>query len=251
PNGLLGLVIASLAAAYMSTISTHLNWGASYVVDDFYKRFINPSAGSRHYVTVARSVTVVLMILACLLSFYLENALQAFQILLQIGAGTGLIFLLRWFWWRINAWTEIAAMIVSFGVAVYFEFFHARVLGFTPLEDWQRLVAGVLITTPAWLIVTFLTPPTEKGVLQRFYDKIQPLGPGWAGAVETSAEARPDSITAGLMAVFLGIVAVYAALFATGYCIYGNWPLGLGLAVVCLAAAAGLIKILPQINWRG
>ncbi len=251
PNGLLGLLIASLAAAYMSTISTHLNWGASYVVDDFYKRFINPSADARHYVTMARIVTVGLMALACLLSFYLENALQAFQILLQIGAGTGLIFMLRWFWWRINAWTEIAAMIVSFSVAVYFEFFHARVFGFTPWEDWQRLVAGVLITTPAWLIVTYLTPPTRRDVLQRFYDQIQPLGPGWAVAVDTGLAATRDSFTAGLLAVFLGIVAVYTALFATGYCIYGKWPLGLFLAAVCVASAVSLLKILPRINWRG
>ena len=122
PHGLLGLVVASLAAAYMSTISTHLNWGASYVVDDFYRRFLAPERSERHYVAVARLSTVGLIALALLVSLWLENALQAFQILLQIGAGTGMIFLLRWFWWRINAWSEISAMVISFAVAVWFQF---------------------------------------------------------------------------------------------------------------------------------
>ncbi|MCA9737320.1 MAG: Na+:solute symporter, partial [Gemmatimonadetes bacterium] len=127
PTGLLGLVVASLAAAYMSTISTHLNWGASYVVDDVYRRFLVPDADERHYVTVGRITTVGLIVLASTVALWLENAMQAFQILLQIGAGTGLVFLLRWFWWRINAWTEIAAMGASFLVAVWFQFVHTRV----------------------------------------------------------------------------------------------------------------------------
>ena len=133
PHGLLGLVVASLAAAYMSTISTHLNWGASYIVNDFYRRFIAPDRDDRHYVRVARLSTVLLIILAALVSLWLENALQAFQILLQIGAGTGLIFLLRWYWWRINAWSELAAMLISFLVAFYLQFVHVW-LGFEPLH---------------------------------------------------------------------------------------------------------------------
>jgi SSS family solute:Na+ symporter len=122
PHGMLGLIVASLAAAYMSTISTHLNWGASYVVDDVYRRFIRPDASEQHYVNVGRGVTVALMLLACLVALWLRNAMQAFQILLQIGAGTGLIFLLRWYWWRINAWGEIAAMVLSFLIAAYLHF---------------------------------------------------------------------------------------------------------------------------------
>src|SRR5436305_1269539 len=125
PHGLFGLMIASLAAAYMSTISTHLNWGASYAVEDCYRRFVAPDKDERHYVWVGRSVTVGLIVLASALSLWLQNSYQAFQILLQIGAGTGLIFLLRWFWWRINAWSEIAGMVISFVVAVYFQFVHS------------------------------------------------------------------------------------------------------------------------------
>ena len=133
PSGLLGLVVASLAAAYMSTISSHLNWGASYIVDDVYRRFVAPDEDERQYVRVGRYATVGLIVLAGALSLWLENALQAFQILLQIGAGTGLVFLLRWFWWRINAWSELAAMVVSFAVALYFQFGH-EALGFAALD---------------------------------------------------------------------------------------------------------------------
>ena len=161
PHGLLGLVVASLAAAYMSTISTHLNWGASYVVDDVYRRFIQPDASELHYVNVGRGVTVALMILAALVALWLKNAMQAFQILLQIGAGTGLIFLLRWYWWRINAWGEIAAMVISFLLAAYLHFGHAR-LGFAPLHPTAALVIGVIVTTVGWLAVTLLTPPTDR-----------------------------------------------------------------------------------------
>src|SRR5262245_6523527 len=150
PHGLLGLVVASLAAAYMSTISTHLNWGASYVVDDVYRRFISPHASEDHYVNVGRAVTIGLMVLACVVALWLENAMQAFHILLQIGAGTGLIFLLRWYWWRINAWGEIAAMVISFLVAVYLHFGHVR-LGFAPLHPALALVVGVIVTTWAGL----------------------------------------------------------------------------------------------------
>ena len=153
PHGLLGLVVAALAAAYMSTISTHLNWGASYVVDDVYRRFLRPNRSESHYVNVGRGVTVVLMLLACLVALWLHNAMQAFTVLLQIGAGTGLIFLLRWYWWRINAWGEIAAMVISFLFALYLHFGHAR-LGFAPLHPTVALVIGVMLTTIGWLAVT-------------------------------------------------------------------------------------------------
>ncbi|MDX9755741.1 MAG: sodium:solute symporter family protein [bacterium] len=253
PAGFLGLVVASLAAAYMSTISTHLNWGASYVIDDFYKRFLCKDGDSKHYVFMARVVTVLLMVVSCLLSFYLDSALQGFSILLQIGAGTGLIFMLRWFWWRINAWTEIAAMIISFLVAVYFHFIHSPVLGFAPFaedESWIPLVSGVAITTCGWLLVTYLTPPTKQAVLQSYYDKIQPLGRGWAKVVQTG-DAPKENITGNLLAVFLGCTAVYSALFATGYLIYGKPLLGGVLAILAIAAAVGVKKLLPQLQWRG
>src|SRR5690606_25200460 len=221
PSGLLGLVVASLAAAYMSTMSTHLNWGASYVVDDLYRRFVTADRDERHYVRVGRVATVLLVVLAGTVALWLENALQAFQILLQIGAGTGLIFLLRWYWWRINAWGEIAAMVVSFAVALYVQFGHTA-LGFALPDPSLALVAGVFVTTIGWLTVTLLTPPTDPATLQSFYDRIRPAPAGWRRAVDTSGESPAiESPAAGFLAWFLGCLAVYAALFGTGYLIYG------------------------------
>src|SRR5256886_460679 len=159
--GLSGLRIVSLGAAYMSTICTPLNGGASYAVEAGDRRFLAPDEDERHYVWVGRAVTVGLIVLASALSLWLQNSYQAFQILLQIGAGTGSIFLLRWFWWRINAWSEIAGMAISFVVAVYFQFVH-RALGLAPLAPTVQLVIGVAVTTAGWLAVTFLTPPTDR-----------------------------------------------------------------------------------------
>ncbi len=167
PRGLLGIVVASLIAAYMSTMASHLNWGSSYVVNDFYKRFVKPDASDKQQVMVGRISTVVLMLLAGAVALLLSNALQAFHILLQIGAGTGLIFILRWFWWRINAFTEITGMVVSFLVALYLEVFHVK-LGFQPIPSHINLVIGVAITTPAWLLVTFLTKPASDEKLRSF-----------------------------------------------------------------------------------
>lgn len=249
PAGMLGLIIASLAAAYMSTISTHLNWGASYVVDDFYKRFIRQDASDRHYVFVARLVTVILMILAGFVSFYLETALDSFHILLQIGAGTGLIFLLRWFWWRINAWSEIVAMIVSFLIAIYFEFIHERI-GYTALESWQQLVIGVVITTVAWLLATFLTRPTDPEVLSRFYQKIRPLGPGWRQFASANDSAEGENFTASLLCVVLGCFGIYSSLFATGYLLYGRTGLSILFAIIAVICATGIIKLFPKLGWR-
>ena len=249
PTGLLGLVVASLAAAYMSTISTHLNWGASYVVDDVYRRFVHPEADSRTLILVARLTTVGLIVLASILSLWLENALQGFQIMLQVGAGTGLIFLLRWFWWRINAWTEITAMIVSFGVAIYFQFLHTR-LGFEPFHSAHQLVTAVAVTTCAWLIVTWLTPPTDRVTLQRFYDKIRPFGRGWKKVVNTdSGEAEPG-ISAGILCWFLGVGAVYGTIFSTGYFIFGRMLPGFLLAVIAVVCAGGIVRVFPRLGFE-
>jgi SSS family solute:Na+ symporter len=249
PHGLLGLVVASLAAAYMSTISTHLNWGASYIVDDFYRRFFVRDRDEKHYVAVGRFSTVLLILLASMISLWLENALQAFQILLQIGAGTGLIFLLRWFWWRINAWSEISAMIISFLVAVYFQFVH-EALGFSPIHPSLMLVLGVAITTVVWLTVTLLTPPDRLETLQSFYDKIRPIGRGWRKAVNVIPSAEGDSITAPLLCWFMGLVMIYGALFGTGYFIYGS--IGVGLICVAIVVAAGfaLFNTLPKVGFE-
>ena len=249
PHGLFGLMIASLAAAYMSTISTHLNWGASYAVEDCYRRFVAPDKDERHYVMIGRLVTVGLIVLASALSLWLHNSYQAFQILLQIGAGTGLIFLLRWFWWRINAWSEIAGMAISFVIAVYFQFVHTA-LGFTPLAPTVQLVIGVAITTLGWLAVTFATPPTDRATLQTFYDRIRPMGPGWNGAVTTRPPTPGESVSAAFLCWFLGVAVIYAALFGTGYLLYGNTLPAIVCLVVAGAAAWGLFRALPRVGFE-
>ena len=248
PHGILGLVIASLAAAYMSTISTHLNWGASYIVDDFYRRFIVTDHEERHYVLVGRVSTIILTALACALALWLENALQAFRILLQIGAGTGLIFLLRWFWWRINAWSEISAMIISFLVAVYFQFGH-EALGFTAVDPSMQLILGVAITTTGWILVTLLTPPASREKLQSFYDKIHPFDRGWRAAVDTSQAEGSESISAAFLSWFLGCTVVYAALFGVGFFIYGQTLYGVMCTMVVVVSAASLFRTIPRVGF--
>ena len=259
PHGLLGLVVASLAAAYMSTISTHLNWGASYIVDDVYRRFVAPDREEKDYVRVARVSTVALIVLASFVGLQLETAMQAFQILLQIGAGTGLVFLLRWFWWRINTWSEISAMVISFVVAVYFAFFHAQ-LGFERWDPSAELVVGVAVTTVGWLVVTFLTPPVNTETLRDFHAKIRPLGHGWDAVVPRTDGARPDGsgdlesgsggeFAAGLLSWFLGCVMVYAALFGTGFLLYGNVAGGIIGLIVAAGAGWAVLKLLPRVGF--
>jgi Na+/proline symporter len=260
PSGLLGLVVASLAAAYMSTVSTHLNWGASYVVDDVYRRFVAPDREERHYVAVGRMATLVLVVLASAVALWLQNAMQAFQILLQIGAGTGLVFLLRWFWWRVNAWSELAAMVVSFGVALYFGgALSLRPVGVDfilawPVPAWSastRLVTGVAITTVGWLAVTFLTRPASRATMQAFYDRIHPMGPGWRGAgIELAPSDPAESPTAAFLAWFLGCLVIYAALFGTGYALYGRHLLGGVFLGVSAMAAWGVLRLLPRVGLR-
>ena len=247
PSGMLGIIMASLAAAYMSTISTHLNWGSSYLVDDVYRRFVKKDASEAHYVAVARITTVVLMVVACWLSFQLESALQGFEILLQIGAGTGLIYLLRWFWWRVNAWSEISGMAISFIVALFFKLVYPNT-GLPEMASWVQLVLGVGITTLTWIVVTLLTPPAEPEVLQNFYNKIRPVGRGWAKVVDTTQVESTDSLGAGVACVFFGCLAVYSALFATGYFIYGLTIPAVILSVICIGAAIAILKLLPRVQ---
>jgi len=243
PAGLMGLVLASLAAAYMSTMSSQLNWGSSYVVNDFYHRFVRPDAGERELVLVGRVATIVLMLLACTLALYLESAMQAFNILLTIGAGTGLLFLLRWFWWRINAFSEIAAMLVSFAVALWFEFGTDA-----PWAPHEKLLVGILLTTAAWLAATFLAPQTDERTLKTFYRLIRPGGPGWRQVRERSAGSEAplpapppeDNIPRALLNVFLGCVGTYSTLFAIGSLLYAERPTAAILGVVAGVAFVGL-----------
>jgi Na+/proline symporter len=244
PHGLLGIVVASLTAAFMSTISTHLNWGSSYIVNDFYKRFLNKDANEKQMVRVGRISTLLLMIASGIFALYLQNAFQAFKILLQIGAGTGLLFILRWFWWRINAISEITAMVVSFFVAIYFELIHTR-LGFEKFEDWQKFSLGVLITTLSWITATLLTKPSDKSVLIKFYKLINPSGPGWKNFAEKEniVQNKTDNgLANSLLSVYLGSICVYATLFSIGYWIYSNYNLGIITSIIAIVSAYALWK---------
>ena len=254
PAGVLGIVVASLIAAVMSTISTHLNWGASYVVNDFYRRFVKQNPTEKELVWWGRMTTLVLMILAAILALFLSNALQAFNIMLQIGAGTGLLFLLRWFWWRINAASEIAAMVISFVVALYFETVHLRI-GLPELPAWQKLLIGVTITTAGWMLTALLTEPTEQKTLLRFYRKVHPGGPGWKRVLVKAKEAGEDidsylaekwDMPASLLGVFLGLLVIYNGLFAIGFWLYANSIAALITTAVSVVAAALLIRM-----WAG
>lgn len=243
PPGLLGLVVSSLIAAFMSTISTHLNWGSSYIALDFYQRFVRPEASEKQLVWVGRLSTVLLMILAGLLALQFESALDTFNILLQIGAGTGLIFILRWFWWRINAYSEITGMVVSFMVAIVFERYD---FGF---DATQKLLWGVGITTFSWILVTLITRPTDQETLIQFYNKIIPYGRGWNGFRKNmdqqgiKLKKSNERFSSDLLLFLLGVVLVYCALFGTGYVLYGQWLGATVLLTLGIISAVVMTKI--------
>ncbi len=216
PHGILGIVVASLVSAYVSTISTSLNWGASYFVNDFYARFIVPGASEKQQVLVGRLATVALMVLAGAVALLLESALQAFQILLSIGAGTGLLFLLRWFWLRINVWSEISAMLLSFVISVFFEFGP-----YSDLPAWQKLVTSVTLTTLGWVAVTLLTSATDQTRLNSF---------------SATVKADPTELKSGGLAALVSTFGIYATLFCVGALLYGNYAIAAVLLVAAIAA---------------
>ena len=228
PSGLLGLVAASLIAAFMSTMSTQLNLGASYLVNDFYHRFIKPDASDKDLVRVGRLFTILSIFLGGGLGLFLTSAGQAFTLLLMIGAGTGLIYILRWFWWRINAYTEIVAMISSLAIATYFNF------GNSSLEEWEKIVFGAMLTTIVWVVATFVTPPDDEKTLQNFVKKINPGGPGWSKYSMTTGE--PWVLPKGILLMVLGCIAVYSILIGVGQLIYGN---SIGYMLIALSIISG------------
>ena len=226
PTGLLGLVLASLVSAYMSTISTHLNWGSSYVVNDFYKQLINQKASEKELVKVGRFSVVVLMIISSIIALLLTNAYQLFDIILMFGAGTGLIFILRWFWWRINAWSEIAAMISSgiISIALTNEKIFSLIFNDYGLPLYMKLPLIVFITTIIWLTVTFITPADDNETLINFYKKTKPGGPGWSFIKKLdNIDNEEDKwiVPSGILCMIFGSLMIYSALFSTGYFIYG------------------------------
>jgi len=244
PAGFLGLMIAGMLAAYRSTIETHLNWGTSYLVHDFYRRFFRPDATERHYVFAGRITTALLMVCAALLTYALDTAKGAFDLILSIGAGTGLIYLLRWFWWRVNAWSEVAAMVSSFLVAVGFTV-AARFGHVVPSH--VSLIATVLVTTVVWITTALLTAPTARDRLVAFYRLVRPAGPGWK---EVRAEAgvgpSPDSLPQAMLGWLMGVAFVYAALFGAGSLLYGRTPQALLWLAIFGLSGVGLLRLVPR-----
>ncbi len=249
PVGFMGVMMAGLVAAYVSTLSTHLNWGTSYLVHDFYRRFWRPGRDEKHYVLVGRLVTAGLMLVAAAITFVLQTAGQAFNLLLSVGAGTGLIYLLRWYWWRINAWSEIAAMGSSFAVAV--AFFVAQRIGYD-IPSTVVLLSTVAVTTVVWVATTFLTEPTSPETLAAFYRLVRPAGPGWRHTrAATGVEPSGDSLPHALLAWVLGCIFVYAALFGAGSFLFGEATMGSLWTVAFLGSGIGLALLLPRLWGRG
>lgn len=253
PTGLIGLVSASLIAAYMSTMSTQLNLGASYLVNDFYKRFLKPQASDKELVWAGRFFSVISAVLGILLGLSLSSASQAFNLLLLLGSGTGLVYILRWFWWRINAFTEIIAMVSSLIISIYFTFLHSK-LGMFPLEDWQKFLFGTILTTAIWIIATFFTPATEMSKLVSFYNKIKPAAFGWKKMIEEAnskgikVEANKGQLSIEFGCMFLGTVNIYAALIATGYWIYGEYDKAMILTAMFLVGVVALLQMWKKIK---
>ncbi|HKU67152.1 MAG TPA: sodium:solute symporter family protein [Candidatus Baltobacteraceae bacterium] len=246
PAGFAGFMVAGLFAAYRSTLETQLNWGTSYLVHDFYQRFIAPGRSEKHYVAIARVVTVLIMIVAGLITTVLDTAQQAFHLMLSIGAGTGLVYLLRWFWWRINAWTEVSAMASSFLVACVFfvldKYGHA-------VDDSIALLVTVAVTTVVWIAATYLTPPVDDETLDAFYRKVRPAGPGWERVRQrTGAPASADSLPQSLLGWVLGLASIYSALFGTGAYLYGHWTQAVVYTGVFILSVASLIR-LTSLTW--
>ncbi len=245
PSGLLGMVIAALIAALMSTLSTHLNWGSSYIVNDLYHRFYKPNAEQKTLVRVGQVSTVVLMILGAGAALLMENAKQSFDIILQIGAGTGLLFILRWFWWRVNAISEITAMVVSFLVALALQLDFAADLVF-----YEKLLISVVVTNVCWIMVALFSKPTQEAVLVSFVAKIRPMGQGWSPIIEkaiqtgalTSQQMGSGKLANQILAMIVGCFMIYGLLFGLGYLIYGQ----MATALICF----GVFLISAFVIWK-
>ena len=240
-----GFMLAGFAAAYMSTIGTHLNWGASYLVNDFYKRFVKKDAPDKHYVNVGRAATILLFLASIIVTSQLSSVEKAWKFLLAMGAGTGLVLILRWYWWRINAWSEISAMIVSFLASlVFMNVVPPRFAANDPNADAWIMIGTVAVTTVTWLVATFLTSPEPDAVLDAFYRRVRPGGPGWRRVAERLGYGR-ESIPGGALAWtnwIAGIVAVYTTLFGLGKLVFGQLAMGLGLLAVAVVAFAWIAR---------
>jgi len=250
PVGFVGLMVGGLIAANSSTILTHLNWGASYLVHDFYRRFISPNANEKHYVTVGRICTFFLYVVAALVSYTLDSAQDAFEILISIGAGTGLLYLLRWFWWRINAWCEVTAMASSFAISALF--FIMKKNGH-PVDFAPGVLISVAFTTVCWLVAAFVAPPTDRATLVSFYQKVRPAGGGWrpiremAGDLDARADSHRDSMPLAFAGWITGCAAIWSALFCIGNLLYGRYNLAVPLGAVFVVSGTVLIVIVNKL----
>ncbi len=252
PAGLMGIVVTSLIAAYMSTMSTQVNWGSSVLVNDLYRRFLNPGASQRRLVWVGRFTTMGLMLLACGVALLMRDAVSNFEILLQIGAGTGLIFLVRWFWWRVNAVAEMTAMGVSFCLAIFLQF-----QTLIDLVSWQKLVLGVALTTVSWIVVAFLSPSTNPEVLKNFVRRIQPGGPGWreierqlGDEVADPATRDASDLPASILCALGATLGIWALIFTGGFILYGQWLAAAGFAAIAAVGAGLVAHRWNKLKWR-
>jgi len=245
PAGLLGLVLASLGAAYISTLSSHLNWGASYLVYDVYAKR-RPNASEKSKVRMGQLATLLLMALSGFVALQLQNAKQLFDVILMFGAGTGLLFMMRWFWWRINAWSEISAMVVSGVVSILLAFTDLGPALFGPeglMPGYMQYPFIVFFTTATWLIVTFLTPAESVDTLKKFVDQLELSGPGW----KTITDRKSTGVLAkGVLAMLYGCVLVYSMLFATGNLLYEKYTNAALLALLAIAAGVLLSKAVKK-----
>ena len=230
PAGLLGLLVVTMLGAFMSTVDTHLNLGGAYVVNDIYKRFIRPDASERHYVLVSRLAMTGMLIAGIIVALSIDSIGDAWKFILAFASGAGLTWVMRWFWWRVNAWTEITAMLTSGAVAIVLQLTSSEML-----YSW-RLLLVVSISTAVWLPVTLLTPPTDEATLVDFVRRVRPGGPGWRD-IYARHGIRPDPyLTGGLIDWLIGVVALFGANFGIGSFLLGDWVWGVVLSVVALAA---------------
>ena len=244
PNGFRGLLLASFAAAYMSTIATQMNWGSSYLVNDFYRRFVRKSATEGHYVFMSRVATFITMLLSVIVTYFMNRITGGWELVLTLGAGTGLVYILRWYWWRINAWSEIAAMSAALLVSTALAWGGIFESG-TPAGFAQTILTTVAITTVVWLIATFATSAEPQEQLVTFYELVRPAGPGWSRVSAMSSVRRAagdERLAPGFLNWILGIAVVYATLFALGELLFGYWPQAAALGAVALASAGLLAR---------
>lgn len=250
PVGFIGLMVGGLIAANSSTILTHLNWGASYLVHDFYRRFIKTDATEKHYVFAGRIATVFLFIIASATVYLLDSAKDAFDIILQIGAGTGLLYLLRWFWWRINAWAEVAAMVSSFVISIVLLILNKNGV---ELSTHISLIITITFTTICWVTTSYLSPQTDKQTLIEFYKKVRPFGPGWkaikieAGIKDNELEESKNNIPLGLLGWVSGCIMIWSALFTVGNFLYGRLELAFMLLTVFAVSTFVLVKVVRKV----